>query len=371
MKIGILTFHYSINPGSVLQVYCSYKLLKAKFPESRVEIINIVPYNREINNWNFVNFRFPFIKIHSIKRYSLLRKFIKEHTNLSKRVYFKSQKSQIDYINQQNYDLIFTGSDTIWMHSQKFDEELPTIYFLPNEIKAKKISIAASVDPLKNEAPYISNKEILKSIFDDYEMITVRDDITENILNKIGVNKAKKIADPTILYDFEKDFSINIKKSNIINKQKALIWISDSKIESLIKKELSKLSEIEFVERSYCTSGDVVNDLNKYSELDLVVTDRFHRSIFSLKLSNALVINVERENKNPIKASKGRDLLESIGISEYCIRYASKSKNLFLKSLSDLFLNYDSNEFQKREKLLQRYISNNKEKWDDLINSIE
>ena len=40
MKIGILTFHQSVNNGAVMQAYALSKRLKEEYPDDEIEIIN-------------------------------------------------------------------------------------------------------------------------------------------------------------------------------------------------------------------------------------------------------------------------------------------------------------------------------------------
>ena len=40
MKLGILTFHRTINEGSLLQAYCLQWLIQSYFADSQVEIID-------------------------------------------------------------------------------------------------------------------------------------------------------------------------------------------------------------------------------------------------------------------------------------------------------------------------------------------
>ena len=40
MKIGILTFHQSVNNGAVMQAYSLSKRLKREYPDDEIEIIN-------------------------------------------------------------------------------------------------------------------------------------------------------------------------------------------------------------------------------------------------------------------------------------------------------------------------------------------
>jgi hypothetical protein len=372
MKIGILTFHSSINPGSVLQAYCVYNLLKESFPNSNVEIINLVPLNREISEWNFISKKPPFIKWNSIQKYKSIRKFIKNNTHLSKRVYYSNMNAQIRYLNKQKYDFVFTGSDTVWVHSSKFKGLLPTIYFLPLEIEAKKISIAASVDPLIDERYYLDRKNELKAILNTYSLITVRDKTTKCLLQKLDVQSAQCIADPTMLFDFELSLNIKIDKIFKKEKRKVMIWLPDAKLEAFTKKIIaSVLNNPVFVSKNTKTLNKenyITKLLNSYSEIDIIITDRFHRSIFGVKLTSALVINIERESKNPVSgSSKGHDLFTSIGIPEYSIRYEKKYEDQYKDKIIKLILAYNEEMFLKREQLLKAYIHANQRKWKKLM----
>ena len=65
--------------------------------------------------------------------------------------------------------------------------------------------------------------------------------------------------------------------------------------------------------------------LGMYQRLDILVTDRFHGSIFALKLAGAPVIFVEPEHKYGEFISKGRDLFRRLGIEDMVWRYPGRS----------------------------------------------
>ena len=381
MKIGILTFHYSINPGSVMQAYCVYSLLKKALPGANVEIINLIPSNREKISRNFFSSKPPFIRANKLIKYYSIRNFINKNTPLSKLCTKADLNEQIDFINGLEYDYIFTGSDTVWMYSDKLSKKLPNIYFLPTSIKSQKVSIAASVDPLTHPVEYLKRKEVLLPTFNQYKSILVRDKVTEDLLKEIGVHQPHKIADPTLLYDFEKDFNIKTNKTPDIKKKVVLIGVTDKKIAGWIKKLLKKHSKVyTFLDRKrikilrknkknglHIFEDHVLDQLNLYSKIDIIITDRFHGSIFSMKLSNSLVINVERFNKNPLPNSKGRDLFTSIGIPEYCLRLDQNNQPEFKKKLLGLIDQWDSQRFLNRENLLREFISQNQMEWKNHV----
>ena len=228
MKIGILTFHYTSNQGSVLQAYCTFNLIKKYFPDADVEIINLIPATREFYEIIFLKREFPLINISKFRKYKQLRKFVANNLKLSSFSYSDSLKNQIDFINNLNYDYIITGSDTVWFHSKKLKDRIPSIYFLPKQIKAKKIAFAASVDPLNAPQVYYKNKKELKEIFDSFLSITNRDSTTFNLLNELDVKDHTLITDPTLIYNFEEQLKFEKVKEEKLSDQKRIgIGIAD------------------------------------------------------------------------------------------------------------------------------------------------
>ena len=122
MKIGILTFHYSINQGSVMQAFCVQNILKEQYPGSEVSIINLVPLMREKHELRFFNKEYPFVSFSKFRKYKSIRRFVKIYLDLSVRSYHNTLYKQIEFINRQKFDLIFTGSDTVWFKLNKIEK---------------------------------------------------------------------------------------------------------------------------------------------------------------------------------------------------------------------------------------------------------
>jgi len=370
MKIGILTFHYTSNQGSVMQAFSLYHYLKENYPAHEVQIIDLIPITRELYELIFAKKKFPFIDIHKFIKYIRLRSFVKQNFNRTQRVYYGKLKNQVDFINRQNYDLVITGSDTVWFKSIKLRNQIPNIYFLPNEIRAKKISYAASVDPLNDEKIYFNNKEILKNIFQSYELITVRDKVTNQLLSKLGI-ESQMVIDPTLLYDFEKKLNLKVN-----NKGKKIIktigiGIIDKTLSLRIKNILSKSGKyqiVDFFETRSLITDFLLDELNKYFVLDALITDRFHRAIFSLKLSRSLTIYIENGKFNKMANSKGRDLLTKIGIDDSIIRSDLSDFEFKLNTcLQSWTLYKQSEQNQKFEKFLKQNQSTVKILFDQIL----
>jgi len=367
MKIGVLTFHYMVNIGSVLQAYCVYKLLKHKYPKAQIEIINLVPQKRGNSQKLFFKKKPPFFSLKEYLYYKSYRKFLEANIPLSPYNSSDNLSAQIEFINKQKYDYIFTGSDTVWMDSDKLDHLLPHIYYLPNQIRAKKISIAASVDPLKNNSNFLIKQSQIVEMLNDYETITVRDSTTFSLFRSLGIHNIIKIADPTLLYNFESDLRIPMRKKTPVKKRNVKVYLPDKKIKSNIYNILDKEGGFSYLKDSNKLLKEfLIDDLKENEKIDILITDRFHRSIFAMKLTNALVINIERPNKNPNTDSKGRDLFNSIDMPNYCLRYNEDEE--FESDLLTLINNWNFSEFTKREQNLNDMIRlNRKILWEKVL----
>jgi hypothetical protein len=368
MKIGILTFHYMINQGSILQAYCVYQLLKYKYPKAEVEIIDLIPKNRGDNEKNFYKKMPPFIRFDALARYRSMRRFWKNRVKFSPRSESMDLREQIRFINSQSYDAIFTGSDTVWMHSDKLNNLLPHIYFLPEGIVAKKYAIAASADPLKDKRPYFDRSAELLKALETYEAILIRDRLTYKLMEDLGVPGIQDICDPTLLYLLKIPLVFAWTKPVLWKKKKVHIHLGNKSAKRAIRALLEKTGKFEFVEfeeKSALFSGDhIVDYLNEYADIQILITDRFHRSIFAMKLSKALVINVEHFAKNPTPNSKGRDLFSKIGLPKYCVRYEKDGEEELLANILQLVDQWDEVSFQIREKNLRQFIVDNQLVWD-------
>ena len=102
------------------------------------------------------------------------------------------------------------------------------------------------------------------------------------------------------------------------------------------------------------------DELNKYSKLDILITDRFHRTIFSLKLSNALTIYIENPRFNVTNNSKGRDLLKRIGLEKYVITYANDHYIELEVKIKTLLENWTVDALKERNVLLSQFIEKNR-----------
>ncbi|MDD3654574.1 MAG: polysaccharide pyruvyl transferase family protein [Desulfotomaculaceae bacterium] len=331
MKIGILTYHRVVNDGSILQAYCGQKALSRQFPDARVEIIDYCPAKLWwTEHRKIIGKRPPFFRPKMLAKIKSVNRFIKDYLVLSpKSCSTDDLPKAVNFIEEQNYDAVFVGSDTVWeARNSRYAPHPPNIYYLPGLNSIKKISYAASADPLHSE--FIANQKQLASIashIKNFDYITVRDKTTKNYLIQLGVapEDIHFMPDPTLQYDFNE-----LVQKPQINKQRP--WagvgyggaVKKAAIAQLKQKgyDIIDLGNFTLNGKPIPGAAQSVNiRLGVFPMLDFLITDRFHSSILTVKLAEAPVVFVESSQKWPDPNSKGRDLFQRVGIEPMVWRY--------------------------------------------------
>lgn len=201
MKIGIMTFHKSINYGSVLQAYAlAYKLREMGYEPEIIDYkqrnydfqyrIIKPPFSPEALKHDFVNLNFYSIMK---KRKAAFEKFRKVHLPLSKKEYcFGNSLSELDSL----YDLLICGSDQIWnTNASDFD----TAYFFPFAEKTPKISYAVSLN--RGELYNSDDPELIRNCINNFKALSAREvSGRDKIFNFIdGKKDVSVVLDPTLL----------------------------------------------------------------------------------------------------------------------------------------------------------------------------
>lgn len=216
MKIAILTFHYAINYGAVLQAYATQKWLMKQGVES--EIINYVPIEQE-SKYNPVMIKKnclvdiktkPLRSIARFVRYKLLteRQYV-EKTNKFK--YFLENnlkitpiiryREELTNLNNDGYDGFICGSDQIW--NPEITKEFDKTYFC-DFVKAntRRIAYAASAGDTSalNQLEY---KDEFFRLLNYFNTIGVREQSLSDFIVEESSIKSVVTLDPTLL--LEKD----------------------------------------------------------------------------------------------------------------------------------------------------------------------
>lgn len=316
-KIGIVTLCGNNNYGNKLQNYALQYVLENKgytvesIWNSDVDIKGIKGYTKKIyhllkksikNKKNFFELE--------LKREKKFKKFSKEFIKYSE--YKLTSKKKCFEIGDK-YDYFIVGSDQVWNYN---DPNFSDIYFLKfsRDIN-KNISYAASfgLDSIPKDKEIIY-KEGLKNI----KNISVREKNGKDFLDKIGFNNAKYVLDPTLLIEKEKWEECFKLKDNNDEKFIFIYFLSkneefNNELRNYAKeKNLNVIDIFEYSKKSYIS--DPIDFLNYIKNAELIITDSFHSTIFSILFRKKfIVIDRKSSNKN-ITNSRMNNLLEILNL---------------------------------------------------------
>lgn len=205
MRIGILTFHRSVNYGAFVQAYALRTLVKQLRCDDEVEIIDYdTIFSRKYYLKRYLECRSFSDLIYTFKlRKTFLQSLSKQ--KLSKKHLFSNNLFKFSKFVSTNYDVIIVGSDEVW--NVRGIRKFPNAFWLPNIDNAIKISYAVSS---RNCIGDLSKDEVLRAeeYLDSFSFISVRDNVSLRFVNSLINNKKIPLSlmcDPTMAYDFTFD----------------------------------------------------------------------------------------------------------------------------------------------------------------------
>jgi len=372
-KIGILTYHSSINEGAMLQAYALQKVLKNHFSGQNV-VVDMVDYqSKSANHRDFVNCRSKNIKIliKRLRRFLRLKKWQKKNFDLSSQQYIGddfelSQK----FVREENYDVLIVGSDEIWKVFEKNNlRGFPNMYWLAGDLGAKKLSYAASAHKTQLKKLSAEKKDKMKEILSDFTHIAVRDEITFDMVKELLPQKEIfRVLDPTFLYPFDNTPLPNLFKK--LPKKYAVVNIENKEMSSIVVPFLKSKGFFTVSVSNYnafvdCNLLDKLNPLewvSIYKAASFSVTDRFHGSIFSIK--NTLpFLSINHAKTHDNGESKMKDLLQRFDLDVDCFidtndKNFEEKKSMLLSKLESLI---DYKYSEETKKSIDRQIKASKE----------
>lgn len=312
-KIGILTFHKSINYGSVLQSWALSRVISKRFV---AEIIDYEPQNYEFlyanyrpwKSWNNIKYNLKRMPLSPAlnNQQQLFKKFRDKQLPLSRKKYNYNNGCDI----KEEYKGIVVGSDQVWNIRAK---DCDPIFFLPFNYSGNKVSYACSI----NDTDYTEKNlpSNLASEICDFDFISIREESGKNKLEQF-IAKQKKVytlLDPTLLCNSsEYDSLLN---DRIVDGKYIFlynVWTSEAGIQAakFLSKKLnmpvytimtaSKVKEINLLKKSGILVDTVRTSpsdfLNFFKYASYIVTESFHGTAFSLIFEKPFVCVSNRTN---------------------------------------------------------------------------
>lgn len=336
MKVGIITIHNSPNYGATLQSYALYRYIANQGVDC--EIIDLHrPHEKDYISSTRFSLERPLRRTFKALIKGFLRSCLKRirNSDLKKEVVkkkFESFNSQIAlsrpyrgidelYADPPQYDLYITGSDQVWNPTQPY---VLDPYFLTFVQKGRKISYASSIgigELTERE------KEKFKRCLASYEKISVREKKAQALLEKSIGRKVEQVVDPTFLLSpdhWKGEAAGRLVEGDYIF---CFLLAFDKRLIDYASRLASESGKELVVMTGKCPKSSVnclfVDDagprewLSYVEYADMVLTDSFHCTVFSLILgAKNFYAYIPSWNK---RGSRITDLLETYGLAGHLL----------------------------------------------------
>jgi hypothetical protein len=306
MRIGILTYHRSINAGAFWQAYATQNLLK----ELGHEVL-IIDYCLPAHRYNVIKkILNPAIYLHPCYAIDNLCKqitFAKERKKFFRTTEFIESKSKL---KQLKFKAVIIGSDVIWDFNSAVRGNL-SVYFGEHINTDRLISFAASCGPTDAMADI---PEYVKDGLKSFYAISVRDINTANLVKRITGKLPTIALDPC--------FHLN---TRLLISQRQIPYpyliVYDSydlgKDDNRAVLGFAKKHELKIIGIGYrrkwvdinLAGIDPVQWLNLLFYADYIVTNAFHGVVFGLLFRKPFVVRL-----NESTAKKTTTMLDMLGM---------------------------------------------------------
>ena len=365
-KIGILTYikEYA-NLGTNMQSYCTLKAIQKQFPNDDIEIIDYSgwkpikkPYLSQIS---FKSLMYDYIRIKKYQHF-----FRNDYVFSKKKLITANLKDSIDFIRNQNYDAIYVGADTLLELKRAGKDEL-TAYWLNDTIECKKFMIAASSHNVTFESLSCNQKSQIQNTINSYSLLGVRDEATFRLLShftKPGDERLQLIPDPTFTFEIDYDFIEEYFRRRKLSFGRPVIClhlIRNTKWGSTLADYFRKEGYIIASLRPAYYADLIFTDLSAFEQIGLykyfalVITHRFHDSIFCIKNMTPVIVFPEYFSEiTTYGENKNKSLFKSFNIEDNYISNKDSLNGISLFNMHKKAIqNFRNNECYIKETLLK------------------
>lgn len=326
-KIGILTYFGDLNLGTTLQAYSTLNAVQKVFPEAHTEIVNFLP----MRIWNkpFLSYISLESLINDFRRIRNYTSFLKRNFQLSHgKLITSSTQMALAYIRKQGYDIIFVGADTVLELHRVKSGELP-VYWLDPSLTCKKVMIAASARSVTYCDLSVKQKQLMKESIDGFDFCGVRDESTFKLIsNFVPENNSKLnfVPDPTFTLEIDhKPIEKYLKQKGLkfdinticFHLNRKTHWANE--LSNKFKKSGYRIASFRPAKYAdvFLNALSPLEQLGIYKYFKLVITDRFHDTIFCLKNGTPMItFPFSTGHITQFGDSKYSSLLNTFGIRE-------------------------------------------------------
>lgn len=345
MKIGILTFQWAHNRnfGASLQSYACMTLLKKFYKK-----VKVIDFYKQSSKSSIK------MKIQS----SLESKYFKEYNQ--KFLSLTSKMENFEGLKKLNneFDTFVVGSDQVWRGIWNLDSKTHYFFDFVDDDK-RKIAYAASFGVDYWEGDKKLTEEI-KPLIKRFDHISVREESGIDICkNTFGVDDAVCVLDPTLMIskeDYQPILDDWKDKSHLKKKYIAHMLLDDTEE---LKKESQNIAnylkaDINYIKgkykkilwKKYFSYNKVSQWLTYLKDAELVITDSFHCTVFSIIFHKKFVVVA-----NPMRGiARLETLLSKVGLED---RFFTDIKDVMKSRILNKEIDY--NEVEKKLAVHRKY----------------
>lgn len=325
MDIGIITLHFPLNYGAVLQAYALNNYLNAAGYEAyTIDYKTEIKQRKTIKN-TIVRLFSVFRKKKLAVRGNRFHEFVNTRIRLSKRIASKEELSKL------NYGKYICGSDQIWNPLGRGRDDAYFLSFVHEP--EKKIAYAPSIGV--SSLPDCE-KEYLKRVIDTFSCISVREEEGKRLLGAITDKEISVVCDPVFL--LSKESWQSLMKPVGCGKKYILLYFLHNAGE-LTKKavEFARRNDYEVITvgtsirevglrcRKRFDAGPI-EFISLINEAEMIFTNSFHGTAMSIILQKNFAVSPIGADINGSSNSRINTLLEKTGLTERNIYYNSFEK---------------------------------------------
>ena len=350
VKIGILTYHRTLNYGACLQAVATRIVLQKMGHD--VYYVDYWP-RYHANKYALFSFRLFLSRgikgackylVDLIKNYSAKKKRIRNFNS-----FFSAYITPFCLPVSESFDVIVYGSDQIWRKQSSLKAYNPA-YFGENTFKTSMhVSYAASMGVMpRTKEDYLCVKEMLRSL----SKISVREDELLDLVKEMGYSDAVKTLDPTLLLD-QSDWNdvFSLEKDEKSDEKYVLFYdllygsFDLNEIKLFAQRHGLKLKIISGYAMN-TNSADVVSTGNPkmlvslIKNAEFVFTSSFHGLVFSI-IYNKPFYAAFRENEG-----RAQSLLRNLGSNGKLLKPMQKIENDY-EPIDFMTVNGNLNELKK------------------------
>ena len=318
MKMGIVTYHRTLNYGAVMQALATRFVLEEMGHE-----VYYVDYWPDYHKDSYKIFTLNrFLRLNLIGKIKMIRSLIRDYSSKKRRIcnfeeFFQTHIYPYCRPIDDSFNVVIYGSDQIWRKQKALGTYNP-FYFGKNDIKTQHhISYAASMGILPNND---ADKAKVKELVSHLDKISVREEGLRQLLLSLGYTDVTLSLDPTLLLSSE-EWDKHLPTDKYRGEKYALLYSMGSNAFDM--KEVKKFTKSKglklIVLRGYATTKETETNITSAGPSEFIRLIKNAEYVFCASFHGlAFSIIYGRQFYTSFMSNTGRaeSLLKQIGYPE-------------------------------------------------------